>query len=145
MGEVVDFSLEPTKQQLPPASHIQGLTIIDLPNTYANPPLPSSNLRIIDVDGDGQNELFISQGRLRAIPNPKWDFEIKIGVVAAPFAGGPGSITVYAYDCNGNQVDKTANTNTQKYPEKVLVIGPKICYIEIEGVEASIEKIYFGE
>ena len=122
---------------------IQGLTIIDLPNDYANPPLPTSHPRIIDVDNDSQNELFISQGTLRLIPHPKWG-AINIGIVATPYAGGPGSITVKAYDCQGKLVDTIKNINTQqKGPDKMLVMAPEICYIEIRGEETSIDKIAF--
>jgi hypothetical protein len=143
MTEVIDFSTVATVHDLPPVKVIHGLTIIDLGNDYANPPLPSANPRIIDVDNDGQNELFISQGTLRLIPNPQWG-AVRIGIVATPFAGGPKSITVKAYDCNGTEVDKTYNVNTQqKGPDKMIVMATEICYLEIRGEETSIDKIAF--
>lgn len=143
MTAVVDFSTAPTQEHLPPVTVIQGLTIIDLGNDYANPPLPTANLRIMDVDNDKKNELFISQGTLRLIPHPKWG-AIKIGIVATPFAGGPKSITVKAYDCQGNVVDKIQNMNTQlKGPEKMIVMSPEICYVEVRGQETSIDAIGF--
>lgn len=142
----IDFSLEPTNQKLPKSTIIQGAHFIDLYNDYADPNDPayaSAGLRIYDVDNNGKNEFFISQGTVQIIPNPNWGV-IRLLVGTSHFFGGVGTLTINAFDCSGSLVSTATNTiGKQGIVETLLLIAPEICYIEIRGQEVAIDKIDF--
>jgi hypothetical protein len=103
----------------------------------------TSEIQGYDVDNNGKNEFFISQGAARIIPNPKWS-SIKFAVGASHFFGGAGAITINAYDCDGNLVDTAMNTVAkQGIYEKMLLLADEICFIDIQGSEVAIDKIVF--
>jgi|WetSurSiteA1Bulk_404760.scaffolds.fasta_scaffold17723_2 hypothetical protein len=137
----VNFIDEPARD-LQNIEIIQGVVFKDLGNDYANPPLNSAYPKIYDVDGDGKNEFWISQGTVQLMPLSSGPFQVS--GLAAHWFGGVGQLTITGHDLH-NKIVSVANNTVAKQGvyENIVLFDKDIWYINIRGVELAFDKVCF--
>ncbi len=152
----VKFKNEPVHELALPREEIQGFWFEDLGGPGGNAGLRIEDLPLAAPAGAHQEQLFISQGRVRVYPTDdtlnkvskmlkKDVHSFQVSVLAKHFFGGAAQPTVEAFDCKQppNLVDTDVGAKQQGKPEKIIVLDPGICHIVIKGTEVAIERICF--
>lgn len=124
--ECIEFKHAPTQQPLPSCSNVLGLTIC-----YLGGP---GDMAIYDMDGDGDNEFFLSSGRIN-IELPR--VTTMLQAISAHFFG---SLTVDALNCGGAIVDTTQSHMPNAW-QKLWSMAEEICSFEVDGEEVAIDKV----